>query len=133
MKIIYILTRIPSLDAKGDQLVYYYRIKSFLKLGYKIELVLLLLKNRINKTKLMHLKKMGVSYKVYEIYKKRIILNLLRRIYKFDFFHPFQVSIFYHPLAKKLLQEYTFYKENLILFGLLRHLQFIEGTCGLIL
>ncbi len=120
MKIIYILTRIPSLDAKGDQLVYYYRIKSFLKLGYEIELVLLLLKNRINKTKLMHLKKMGVSYKVYEIYKKRIILNLLRRIYKFDFFQPFQVSIFYHPLAKKLLQEYAVYKENLILFGLLR-------------
>ena len=49
MKIVYVLTRIPSLDAKGDQLVYYYRIKSFLKLGYKIELVLLLLKNRINK------------------------------------------------------------------------------------
>ena len=37
MKIIYVLTRIPSLDAKGDQLVYYYRIKSLLKLGYEIE------------------------------------------------------------------------------------------------
>ena len=107
MKIIYILTRIPSLDAKGDQLVYYYRIKSLLKLGYEIELVLLLLKNRINKTKLMHLKKWVFLIKYMKYIKKRIILNLLRRIYKFDFFQPFQVSIFYHPVAKKLLQEYA--------------------------
>lgn len=120
MKIIYVLTRIPSLDAKGDQLVYFYRIKSFLKIGYEIELILLLFPNRINNYQLQSLKKLGIKYKIFELNKRTIFLNFFKRILKLDFYTPFQVSIYFHPLAKKLIEEFSSNNKNIILFGLLR-------------
>lgn len=39
--VIFVLTRLPKKDGKGDQVVSYYRIQSFLQLGFKISIALI--------------------------------------------------------------------------------------------
>mgnify|MGYP001378876780 CR=1 FL=1 len=101
MRILSISTRMPEKDKKGDQIVFYNRLKFLSLRGYKI--IHILIKHKFNKSNYENseyeLNKFGIKIIT-------ININLLESMISFIFYsilknNPFQVSIFTSIFSRK--------------------------------
>lgn len=103
MKILTVATRVPQLDAKGDQLVSYHRLMALIRNGHQVELICCLISSpsAADEVALCHLQSVGISCKVVVISRLAQVRNLFSALFAPAI--PLQSGLFRSPECQRLI------------------------------
>jgi glycosyltransferase involved in cell wall biosynthesis len=101
MRILTISTRVPQLDAKGDQLVAYHRLMALIRSNHQVQLICCLISppSVVDELALHHLKSLGIVCQIIVISRLAQIRNLFFTLFMPSI--PLQAGLFRSPACQK--------------------------------
>lgn len=105
MRILAIATRVPQLDAKGDQLVAYHRLMALIRNGHQVELICCLISppSAADEAALNHFLSVGIGCEILVIPKLVQAFNLFSTL--FASVIPLQSGLFRSRACKRLINS----------------------------
>jgi glycosyltransferase involved in cell wall biosynthesis len=105
VNVLFIATRVPQLNGKGDELVSYYRLKALVDHGHRVWLVCCMITPLTfgDSRSIDVLQRLGIDVKVILVPLYLRILNIIRAFLFSSL--PFQVAIFASPRCKALIER----------------------------
>jgi polysaccharide biosynthesis protein PslH len=126
MNVLAVSTRVPAPEAKGDQIVSYFRIRAFINHGFRVRLICFADESDpLEMKRISHLNTLGISVR---LIKPSVLARVWGLHHALVMMLPFQVGLFYSSnFRKAVLEEVGANPPDFIYCVLARAYQFVVG------